>query len=234
VGDLVAADAAITRAAEIFARDGMPRLMPYAVFVENRAYLRMEQGRYAEANADIAEGMALMRTLGDEHASRFVAARSTLSFATGDSAAAIRITEEWLERVPPNSFFLDRPFRNDIHAALAVYRIAHGDVDGAVADAREAIVRPQHGEDFDDFRPFTLQAVALVATSRSDERTAARIFGLSEAKTNIDGGGYIARLCRRLIVAALERKLSRMEIDILMAEGAAAPPDGLIAEALEI
>jgi len=155
-----------------------------------------------------------------------------LAFVTGDSASAIRITEEWLERVPANS--INRPFRNDTHAALAVFRVAHGDVDAAVADAREAIVRPQHGEDFDDIRAFTLQAVALVATSRSDERTAARIFGLSEAKANIDGGGYMERICRRLLVAALERKLSRMEIDLLMAAGAAASPDGLIAEALEI
>ena len=231
IGDLVSADAAITRSTKIFARDGMPRLMPYAVFIENRAYLRIEQGRYAEADADIIEGAALMRTLGDEHAPRFVAARANLAHATGDYATAVRITEEWLKRTPANS--VDRAFLSDAHSALAVFRVAHGDADGALAAARAAIVRTQFGEDFDEIRAFTLQAVALVAASRSKERAAARLFGLSRANPNLSDG-YIERSCRDLLVAALESKLSRTEIDLLMAEGAAATSDWVIAQALEI
>ncbi len=231
IGDLVAADAAITRAAELFARGDIPRLMPYAVFIEHRAYLRIEQGRYAEANADIAEGTALMRTLGDEHASRFMGVRAILAFTMGDSATAIRITEEWLERVPADS--VDRSFRSDAHSTLAVYRVADGDVDGALADARAAIVRPQHGEIFENTRASTLLAIALVAASRSDERTAARIYGFSVAKA-ITSEGYFERSCRDLLVTALERTLSRAEIDSLMTYGAAASLDTMIAEALRI
>ena len=55
LGYLDEADAAIEKAGAIFAAGDLPRLAPYTAFLHYRVRIRLDQGRYDEAFADLDE-----------------------------------------------------------------------------------------------------------------------------------------------------------------------------------
>jgi len=232
------ADAALERAGQIFSSGELPRLMPYTAFLQHRAELRRDQGRYEEALADIDEATAIVKSLGDEEALFWVMVRAVVEFYRSP-ATAIALIEGCIERALVRPAVYERHLMA-AHNVLAGFRIACGDVDLGHVAASEALRRiVNHGAQSDDLLAI-IQAMGLVAAMRGQVDRAARLLGKVESP--IGWSGYQADLpasspdSRRSILEAAAKRgnFSAQEIERWKAEGREFTTDMAIAEALKV
>ncbi len=232
------ADAALERAGQIFSSGELPRLMPYTAFLQHRAELRRDQGRYEEALADIDEATAIVKSLGDEEALFWGMLRANVEFYRSP-ATAIALIEGCIERA------LVRPAVYERHlmaanTVLAGFRIACGDVELGHAAASEALRRiVNHGAQGENLLA-VIEAMGLVAATRGQVARAARLLGKVESP--IGWSGYQIDLIgsspdsRRshLEAAAKREHFPVQDIERWKAEGREFTMEMAIAEALKV
>jgi tetratricopeptide (TPR) repeat protein len=236
-GLLEEAEAENARAAELFAANSVCKSQRYLPFLNERVWLRIEQSRYEEGLADITEGAAIGKALGDQGAVRWAINRAELEFAMGHTEVAIGIAEDVTEHA--NKSEGDRAFwSSGAYASIACYRAANGDLREAFVAARKSLALSRSGQ-----RPTVepIFVMALIAASRGDTSIAARILGAIETleRTRQIGpsASMIAGGCgavRQLLIASLNQQLPPQKLANLKADGASFAWDITIAEALKV
>jgi tetratricopeptide (TPR) repeat protein len=232
-GFIEEANAAIERASTIFAVGDLPRLMPYTAFLHNRIEVRLEQGRYEEALADIEDGIAILQSLGDGDALLFRALRAELDFIMGETEAAISRLEDTIER----SLKASSPYARlmqELYAKLAIYRIFAGLDDSAYQAGRQAIQMTKNVGD--ESRIIALYAMALLAASRGQAPRAARLLGALDARFadmyRVEAfSGHVQRRSHALLAEMLRRALAPEELEMFTAGGRSMTFDMAVAEA---
>jgi tetratricopeptide (TPR) repeat protein len=242
-GFLEEAEAAIQEAAEIFSTEGLPLLMPYTDFLQNRLVLRAEQGRYEEALADAGEATAIVKSLGDDDALQWEWHRANIEFLQGETATAIARLERGIERA------LTRPAGHELflfyaYPLLAACRMISGESELAYVAASEALRRSLNQNRSDESDPMLLTVIellGLVAVARGEVARGARLVGKSESR--VEPSSYrldiwarmLPDLRRRLLHEAEKREhASPEEMERWKAEGRAFTMEMAIAEALKV
>ena len=235
LGFLDEADAAIEEAGAIFAAADLPRLEPYTAFLNYRVQLRLDQGRYDEAFADLDEMGAILSSLGDDDALTLRLLRAEAESASGQNTAAIRGFEATIERAQnwpvPYTRILQRAYSD-----LAVLHALEGDIDSAHRAGREALRWTSGPLTLDDIRCALFEAIALIAALRGEAHTAAKLLGVSDAIINMGMGSnksFYERPRARLI-ETLSKTLTPQEIERLRHEGSAFTLERALAEAQKV
>ncbi len=232
------AEAAIERAGAIFAAGDFPRAMPYTVFLHNRAALRLDQGRYDEARADLEEGIGILKSLGDDEPLHWQLLRAEIEFRVGESNVAIGILEDAIERAHRRP----KPYARllqEAYAYLAIYRTLAGQYDSAYVAGREAIRRAMTHAD-EEVRITTLFAMAILAALRGQVPRAARLSGALDARFDLaasDGtlpSAPLVRQCRAMLAEVVGGALADGEVERLKAEGRLLSIDAAMLEAAQI
>jgi predicted ATPase len=230
LGFLDEADVAIEKAGAIFAAGDLPRLMPYTAFLDYRAQLRLEQGRYDEAFADIDEMGAILSSIGDVDALPWRILRANAEFAVGRTADAIRGLEDVVERARNLPVAHTRVLRQ-AHAELAIMHALAGDIDSAHLAAREALWRTMKVVTPDEEWQSLFRALALIAALRGQALLAAQLLGMLDA--GIDWG-TTARPARAALIETITTTLSPQAIERAKTEGSAFTIERALAEAQKI
>ncbi len=208
----------------------------HAVFLHHRSFVRLEQGRFDDALADITLGTTLAREGGDVDVMMWTLYRADIEFARGNVEAAIPLIESVLAR----ALSKEGPHDREIIAAasrLTRLRVYQNDLDGAHEAAREALIRCQgniRGANVDGL----LEFVALLEALRGNMTFAAKGAGFVDAwrrehgvfrnsgPRGEDETERLFRLCRE--------RLAERVFQALLAEGANMMIDRVFAEALRV
>jgi len=224
------ADAAIEKAGAIFAAGDLPRLVPYTAFLDYRVQLRLEQGRYDEAFADLDEMGAILSSIGDADALPWRALRALAEFTVGRTAAAIRALDDVVER-SRNLPVLHTRILRQAYSSLAIIHALEGDIDTAHLAAREALRLTAKVVTPDEEWLQLFQALALIAALRGQTRLAAQLQGMLDKNDVPPHLDAIGKQCRTLLIETITKTLSPQEIERLKHEGSSFTPERALAEA---
>ena len=229
-GRLDEADNEFSRASEIFAE--LPHLMPYATLLQSRWYMHYVRGRYDQALSDIAEGTAIVNSLGDADAYIWRLFNAEVHFAMGKTDEAIRDVEALLHKV-----FLDpAAHRREINYAyrlLALFRLGVGDRDAGIEFAREVLLWTWTWRQYGEALAEALHIAAVAAALRGDCRVAAKLWLAVETHYDRDAGRAWRDRDHSFMPPSIER-LALAELELLQTRGAAQPLDAIISEALSL
>jgi ATP/maltotriose-dependent transcriptional regulator MalT len=207
--------------------------MPYTAFLHNRIELRIEQGRFAEALADIIDGIATLKMLGDDDAILFHHLWAEVDFLTGKTEDAVSRLEDTIKRAQGQQSPYARQLQ-EMYAHLAIYRIFAGRIDSAYEAGRRAIgVTRNVG---DESRAIAAYAMALLAVFRGQVPRAARLLGALDARhAKLSDGeifsGPIKGRTHALLTEQLGKALAPEELGHLIAEGETLSFDTALTEA---
>jgi tetratricopeptide (TPR) repeat protein len=230
LGHLDEAEAEFLQATDIFA--GLPRLMPYTSFLQQRWQMHRDRGRYPQALSDIAEGIAIVNSLGDADAYFWRLFDADVHAAMGELDEAIREAEAVLEMVLSDPATYPREIYY-AYKALALSRFGAGDVDDGAAAAREMLLCTRRWQSIDEPFAEAMHLAAIAAALRGHRRVAAKLWAAVE--THYDRiVGSVWRERDHLLVPASIRQLVLQEMDSLRAQGGAQPLDAIITEALSV
>jgi predicted ATPase/DNA-binding XRE family transcriptional regulator len=239
-GFLEEAEAAIQEAAEIFLAEGLPLLMPYTSFLQNRLVLRAVQGRYEEALADADEATAIVKSLGDEDALQWEWHRAGVEFLQGETATAIARLERGIERALAHPAGHEK-FRSYAYSLLAAFRITSGESELAYVAASEALRRSLNHNPSDGVLLTVIELLGLVAATRGEVARGARLVGKADSRVEPPSyrlelwGCMLPDLRRRLLEDAAKREhASPEDMERWKAEGRAFTMERAIAEALRV
>lgn len=228
-GRLAEAEHSAQRAADLLLSENMQDSTLNLAFLANRHELRMTQGRFDDARADIvaAESQALAH---EEHfwvVCHCYSRYSTLEYAVGNKDLAL----EFAERMVASEFRASPYVAEGGLGRIVMLRLDRGDLDGAVKPLRELIqLRPI--QEFAARTPLEHTALYLALRGRANE--AARLLGCVRAveqrthfrRARMQRDAY-DRLC-----ALLQEQLSPQAIAEAEAAGAQLTYDQATAEAL--
>ncbi|HEV2909428.1 MAG TPA: adenylate/guanylate cyclase domain-containing protein [Candidatus Eremiobacteraceae bacterium] len=192
------------------------------------------RGTIAAGRDLYAQALALYKAVGNEAGAAVVLSNlAELEFADGHPDAALRSVSESLATDPRRG--ADVQNMAMYRSNSAAYRIALGDLDGALALAREGLTLARRVQS-----PFliayVLQHLALIMALRDQTQSAAKLLGHVDAQLKELGWerepteqwGY------EKLMAALREHLSSTEIEKLAAEGATWPEDKAAEETLRL
>jgi predicted ATPase len=222
------AQAEIARASAIFA--DLPRSMPYAAFLEYRSQVHLACGHFDEALADIADGIAIVRSVGDVNAYRWQLFRAQVQFGMGQHAEGLSASEAILRELLLN----EAVYRREICGAMldiAEFRLRLADIEGGTAAAREALVRTRW-QDFENIAATATHVAALAAAIRGQARIAAKLWYSLETSFDPDIGSFW-RERDRLLVPNDHQQAVFQELENVRREGLDQPRDAVLTEALE-
>ncbi|MHB8461557.1 MAG: ATP-binding protein [Vulcanimicrobiaceae bacterium] len=206
---------------------GLHRTPLYVRYLCDRSSLRRMQGHSDEAKELLVQAVSLASSTSDVWAlSLCQLLLAEIEFATDNPQRAVEVCEETLvyaRRVHQEVFVL---------CNLACYRLATGDVDGAEANAREAINLASSSDECTTAA--SIQHLAMVAALRRDPIRAARLLGYVGAwyertgtlRDTIDQKSYES------LTTNLHEQLSETEIMALTAQGEQLSQDAAVDEAL--
>ena len=183
------------------------------------------RGAIAEARDQYAQALALYKELGNESGAAVVLANlAEMEFADGHPEEALRSVSESLEMDPSRGADLQNlaMYRSN----SAAYRIALGDIDGAIALAREGLTLARRAQT-PYLIAYLLQHLALIMAQRGQTQSAAKLLGhvdaqlktLAQEREPTEQWGY------EKLMAALREHLSAAEIEQLTVEGTTWPED---------
>ncbi len=229
-GCLDEAEIELSRASELFA--DLPRMMPYTSFLQQRWQIHRDRGRYVQALSDIAEGIAIVNSLGDPDAYLWRLFSAEVRFAMGGLDEAIREAEAILDKV-----LLDgATYQREIHctySGLARFRFGAGDVHAGIVAAREALLCRRLFQGLDHDLAEAMHIAAIAAALRGDGRVAVKLWLAVETHYDRTAARTLWDRDRSLMPASIQR-LALAEMDSLRAQGAAQPLDAIIDEALNL
>ena len=230
-GRLDEAETEFFRASEIFA--DLPRLMPYAILLQGRWEMHYVRGRYDQAVSDVAEGTAIVNSLGDTDAYTWRLFNAELDFAMGKRDKAIRDAEAVLNRVLLNPAAHQREIYN-AYRLLALFRLGVGDIDAGIEFAREYLLWTWTWRQHDEF--IAAEAIhlgAVAASLRGDCRVAAKLWLAVETYVGRIVGRAFRDRDHSFIPPSIER-LALQELELLQTQNRTQPLDEIIHEALAL
>jgi non-specific serine/threonine protein kinase len=200
------------------------------------------QGAFAWAKGDLSAGRGLLaqalaatKALGDELSTGIVLGNlAELEFGDGHQQEALRLVNECLELEMRSRRGIDTENLATYHGNGAAYRIAMGDLDGAITSARDALNYSRQAQ-APHTLAYALQHIALVIALRGDVNSAARLAAYSDAQLKELGWSRepTEKQGYDKLMATLRKQLSEAEIEKLAAEGAAWSEDQAVEEALK-
>jgi predicted ATPase/transcriptional regulator with XRE-family HTH domain len=226
------AEAANQRALQLSRESGLSRSRRYAAALDLRAQLAAAREHFDEARQYYSEALSLTATLGEEHETdnlrinmgeleyRANHIERALEFADAAVAAARRIRSRHREATAlVNS---------------SAYRLTLGDLNGAHADARDALALSRWASSLEVAA--AIQHLATVTALRGDAGRGARLYGYVDSWYRSEGceRGVTERRTREILMAALHEKLTAAEIDSNSAEGAQLSEEEAVTEALAV
>jgi non-specific serine/threonine protein kinase len=239
------AEAATKRAGDLFSGFESTWIAPYATFLFDRSQLHMSQGRFELARDDIAKGLEIESSIGDDYTLRWQLLRAELDFVTGNREGAVAAAESAIAPAPPRAgeFHSELP---QAYCALALLRVACGDLEGGYGAARE-VVRLATSSDrlattdsLDDNLSDVGLVFALVAASRAKWHLAANMLGAVDSARGLEGqlhdaahGPRAENVVRGLLLNSLQDRLGRDELEAGWLEGHKRSLESLIAQASE-
>jgi predicted ATPase/transcriptional regulator with XRE-family HTH domain len=170
-GRFAEANTSAKRAESLMTDEGMRDSLVYAGFLTNRAGLRAEEGRLAEARADIVAAAAI--AVGKDRyyfVSRCLPRLMTVELADGNPRRAIELAEEMLA----SDFGDSSEVRSSALEALTFIHLQLDEVDAAAAAARELLDAAPR-----DAAPWC--HLAAIVALRGETAAAARLLGFIDA-----------------------------------------------------
>jgi predicted ATPase/transcriptional regulator with XRE-family HTH domain/Tfp pilus assembly protein PilF len=226
------AEAFNDRALRLCHEHALTRSRRYAAALDTRARIAGVRERIDEARHYYAEALSLMTALGDEHEAILIRINMgeleyrsgrfdrALEFADAAVAAARRVRSRHREITAL--------------ANLTAYRLARGDMEGARANGREALLLSREAPPLEI--TIAIQHLATVAARSGDAASAARLCGYVDAWYRNEG-------CQRelteqrsyeLLRAALHEKLGDGELAVFTEQGARFSEEQAVAKALAV
>jgi predicted ATPase/class 3 adenylate cyclase len=191
------------------------------------------RGAIAEGRDLYAQALALYKGLGNELGAAVILANlAELEFTDGHPEQALRSVSEALEMDPRRG--VDTFNMAMSRSNCAAYRIAVGDIDGALTSAREGLSLARQAQQA-FLVAYVLQHLALIMALRDQAQSAAKLLGYVDVQLKELGWkrepteqwGY------EKLAAALHEHLSDAEIEKFVAEGAVWSEDQAAEEALK-
>ena len=170
-GRFAEADALAERAETLMTDEGMRDSLVYAGFLNNRAGLRTEEGRLAEARADVVAAAAIAAGKDRYYfVSRCLPRLMTVELADGNPRRAIELAEEMLA----SEFGDSKEVRSSALEALTFMHLQLDEVDAAAAAARELLDAAPR-----DAAPWC--HLAAIVALRGETAAAAQLLGFIDA-----------------------------------------------------
>lgn len=198
-----------------------------------RAYCRLNQDDRFAMRELYARALEAFKALGNESGTATVLGNlAELEFADGRVEEALRVADEALaiRLLGKKAVSLSTNYSN-----IAAYRIALGDLDGALEAAREGLRWARQAQDALDMANST-QHLALLAVLLRQPHTAARLIGYVNAQYKELGQEREAteRWGYEKLMTALQEHMSEAQIEKLAAEGAGWSEDQAVEEARKV
>lgn len=229
-GRIDEAESANGRALEVCIENGLTGSRRYAAALTLRAHIRAVKGRLDAARGDFAEALSLLTALGEEHESNIVRINMgeleygchqyerALEYADAAIAASRRIGSRHREA--------------SALVNAAAYRLTLHDLDGARANARDALLLSHWASPFEVAA--AIQHLATVAALKGDDHRAARLRGYVDAWYRGEGLQRDMTELRTydMLAEALAQRLNNDEMAALSDQGSRLSEPQAIAEAL--
>ncbi len=198
VGDLQQARIATLRGLTRLATTSKQPSFPFVSFVLTDAAIAIELELFDDANARIAQAIALARRLDDQIlAGRAAAAMATLHSVRGEPDRALH---EAIKLLETRALPIEGLYEAELHVDIAACRLALGDNIGALRSARHSIARTHAHDTYVLFLGSHHLAAALAGTG--DLEGAAMTLGFIE--NSIDVRGWRGRSLERRDLELLE------------------------------
>jgi len=199
-----------------------------------RGGIANNRGAFAEGRDLYAQSLAAYKALGDELGAAIVLGNlAELEFADGHPEQALRSVSEALEMDPRRG--VDALNMSVYRNNSAAYRTALGDIDGALALARDGLTFARQAQDALNVA-IALQHLALLMALLGQEQSAARFLGYADVQLKELGATRetTERWGYEKLMTTLREHLSDAEIRKLAAEGATWSEDQAVEEALKL
>jgi predicted ATPase/DNA-binding XRE family transcriptional regulator len=219
VGEITEADEAAEREMALVEQQGLLGRAPHAALLSLRVWIRVEQGRLADALSDVSAGEAIHVALGEPEPLNWWLSRAYLSYAGNDGSEALRLTTLVIDRISA----APAGFSEELLAAyayLALFHLSAGNMDAARVAAREVLMRTRERT---DYWPYTsIALLAVVSAHRGQVQVAARLLGFLESWHR--GQPYLPTIAQRRTLDQLRSVIAGQiaddAVEAFAAEGA--------------
>src|SRR5579872_744698 len=199
-----------------------------------QALIASNRGLNTDARDLYAQALAADKALGDELATSIVLGNlGEIEFAEGHPEQAVRLVSEALAMDPRRG--VDTLNVAVYRANSAVYQVALGDIDGALASAREGLGFARQAQDA-LMMAFSLQHHAMLVALLGKQHVAAKLLGYVDVQLKELGAsrGPTEQWGYEKLMVTLREHLSEAEIEKLAAEGKVWSEDHAVEEALKL
>jgi len=226
IGNFEKAEQSLAQAFAIGAADGGRRSPHYLLLLETRCFVHVRANRLAEARNDLADAALLREALGEDDLGNHLMWSAFIEFGDGNASGAAELFAAHVEQLRAQT---RSPWSALLHLAAA--RLVLGEVDAAVAAAREALELAR-------FEPQlawpAIWHLATLAALRGKPHTAARLFGFAKATSRLQNNGneVSERSSYEILMTSLRTQLSADAIAALTTEGERLDFESAVDEAL--
>jgi len=199
-----------------------------------QASVTQVRGITAEARDQYAQALVAYKPLGDELGTAIVLGNlGELEFAEGHAEQALRSVSEALDMDPRRG--VDTLNMAVYRSNSAAYQTALGDIEGALASARDALSFARQAQDT-LMTAFALQHCAMLAALLGKPQGAAKLVGYFDVQLKELGAtrGPTEQWGYEKLMTTLREHLSEAEMEKFAAEGSAWSEDQAVEEALKI
>jgi predicted ATPase len=229
-GRIDEAEAANRRALELCTENGLAASRRYAAALTLRAHICAVKDRLDEARRYFAEALSLLTALGEEYESNIVRINmGELEYGCGQYERALEYADA---AVAASRRVGSRHREASALVNAAAYRLTLRDLDGARANARDALLLSRWASAFEVAA--AIQRLATVAALKGDPRRAARLRGYVDAWYRGEGLQRDMTELRTydMLAEALGQRLNDDEMAALDDQGSRLSEPQAIAEAL--
>lgn len=215
-GDVDGAERSAQRAYDLLVSERLQDSTLFISFLLNRHELRMSQGRFDDARADLAQAETRAYALGEHFlvVCHCYSRRSTLEYAVGNKELALDFAERMM-----SSEFRDNPYVAQCGLErIAILRLESGDIDAAVQPLRDLIrLMPMN----DTMTHSALEMAALYLALRSRMREAATLLGFARTiMGQLTSRRFMKQALYDRLSTILHEHLSRESLEAAESEGA--------------
>lgn len=231
-GRIDEAESANRRAFEVCKENGLATSRRYAAALTLRAHICASKNSLDEARPYFAEAFSLLTALGEEHESNIVRLNmGELEYSAGEFRQALEYADAALAAARRVG---SRHREASALVNAAAYRLTLGDLDGAYANARDALQLSDWASPIEVAA--AIQHLASVAATGGDSHRAARLRGYVDAWYRTEGLERDPTELRtyEMLTTALGGELSEEMISTLAEQGARLSEPEAIAEAMGI
>jgi len=232
IGRISEADEAAARAMAIIEGEGLLHLSQHADLLSLRVWIRVEQGRFAEAWSDVVTGEAIHRSLGESEPVNWWLTRAFLLYEDNNNAEALQLIAVVIDRASTSPHVTEELLA--AYAYLALFQLSTGNIEEARTAAREVLLRARDRNDY--WPPTSIALLAAVAAHRGTARIAFRLLAFVASWQR--GQSYAPTIALRrtmeLARAAIAGQVPTDAAEILETEGARMELRAAIESALAI